>query len=116
MTAKPPLKIQGAVSTAPLDSFQYPFSQQSSRQENPHYKGIAMELKLEDLVIRCKKCSGMGTHRESGVVQGGMPGLGAAVMAGDSCDECGGNGYRLTAAGKVLKQFADIISSRPSLM
>jgi len=62
-----------------------------------------MNLKREDLIQPCSACGGKGELSESG----GSPErhAGARMSFAGTCEVCGGKGYTLTPAGKVLAQF-----------
>lgn len=69
-----------------------------------------MDIKIEDLYLKCDKCGGTGTYTEtSGAPPGGF---GVRYTTTGSCDACGGRGGRLTEAGFVLNEFFQILKRR----
>ena len=57
-----------------------------------------MDLKLEDLIIKCERCNATGWHKEK---------TGSRTDEGP-CPDCGGVGGKYTEAGKVIKRFIQI--------
>jgi hypothetical protein len=74
-------------------------------------KGNPMEIKFEDLVVRCKHCNGTGRIDTSTGASQGLPGVGVTGYSGD-CIECGGLGGELTESGKAVRQLIEWMRSR----
>lgn len=63
-----------------------------------------MDLKREDLIRSCEPCAGKGEITESsGSARSGHASF--HMSSRTTCEACGGKGYTLTPAGKVLAQF-----------
>ncbi len=72
-----------------------------------------MELAIEDLVAKCPRCKGTKNEPEVGSMSTG--GFGRTPVATysmpNTCQACGGGGYLiLTPAGKVLKEFIELVN------
>jgi hypothetical protein len=74
-------------------------------------KGNPMEIKFEDLVVRCKHCNGTGRINTSTGASQGLPDVGVTGYSGD-CIDCGGLGGELTESGKAVRQLIEWMRSR----
>ena len=62
-----------------------------------------MNLQMSDLIVPCDKCKGSGRILPPTDPRPAM-GMGATIWHGD-CEACNGLGGKLTANGKVVRDF-----------
>lgn len=67
-----------------------------------------MDIQLSDLVADCQKCGGNGDLGSPG-------GQYQRSLKVRPCDECRGSGKKLTAAGRVFRDFSVILRDRDLL-
>lgn len=68
-----------------------------------------MDLKVEDLFVKCIKCNGTGWYKE---VSGARGGIGVARTTEGTCLDCGGAGGHLTESGKAIAEVVRFMKRR----
>lgn len=69
-----------------------------------------MEIRIEDLLEKCKRCNGTGsineTHKPTGSY-GRQP-----LSTTGTCDDCNGSGGKLTASGEAIAELVRFLKRR----
>jgi DnaJ-class molecular chaperone len=68
-----------------------------------------MDLKVEDLFVKCTKCNGTGWYKE---VSGARGGFGGTRTNEGTCPDCGGAGGRLTESGEAIAEVMRFMKRR----
>lgn len=72
-----------------------------------------MELKIEDLIVKCTNCEGTGKLENPAMKQNrGSYGNHLAYATPVNCDKCQGRGSILTESGKTLIEFFQIAKAK----
>jgi hypothetical protein len=69
-----------------------------------------VEIKIEDLFIKCDRCKGRGAINETKTTGANFGVTSESIFGG--CPDCNGLGGKLTPSGEALREFM-IIMKRP---